>query len=211
MDSTTLVKFARDPKGLAAKVERDRRAELTPLEHGSKAQIAFRVMHVLSFGKYVHREALTTDIDDRLDIARRLDYHTKFLNQIAKSTAEVDITWNLEEVRRSLQFIAEHGALAGGKAVSATAKIFSRTKDDETRRACLDSLSRISSPKARNERFESRRTNSTRIRDLAAEYLRRAGERVEPIAPVWPCLLTKSKLAMYCSRLSLTIAANDQS
>src|SRR4029078_9973825 len=36
-----LVAFAKDPNGLAAKIEQDRRAELTPLEHGSKAQVAF--------------------------------------------------------------------------------------------------------------------------------------------------------------------------
>src|SRR5688500_19558514 len=36
-----LMKFAKDPNGLAVKIERDRRAEMTPLEHGKKAQIAF--------------------------------------------------------------------------------------------------------------------------------------------------------------------------
>jgi hypothetical protein len=185
---SSLMAFAKDPNGLAAKVERDRRSELTPLEHGSRAQIAFRVLHVLSFGRYVHRETLTTDMDDRLDLARRLDYHTKFLHQIAKSTAEVDITWNLEDVRRSLLFIAEHGAQAGGSAVSATAKIFARTKDDETRRACLDSLSRISSPKAKNEllRISQNRSLNENLRDLAADYIRRSDEQVEPIAASVP-------------------------
>jgi hypothetical protein len=179
-----LVAFAKDPQGLATKMERDRRAELMPLEHGAKAQFAFRVMNVLTFGKYVHREEHASDMEDRLDIARRLEYHTNFLQQIAKSSAEVDITWNLEDVRRSVRFISEHGSEAGAKAAGVTAKVFARTKDDETRRACLDSLSRINSAKAKNELLRISQNNDIdkALRDLAAEYLRSNTPKVQPIA-----------------------------
>ena len=179
-----LVKFAKDPNGLAAKIERDRRAELLPLEHGGKAQFAFRVLNVLTFGKYVHREKLSDEMEDRLDVARRLQYHTRFLEQIAKSTADIDVTGNLDEVRRSLYFIAEHGEAAGSNAAVATAKIFVRTKDDEIRRACLDSLSRIHSSKAKNEllRISQNTSVDKAYRDIASEYLRGIIPRVEPIA-----------------------------
>jgi hypothetical protein len=178
-----LLAYAKDPNGLAERLERDRRAEMLPLEHGDKAQLAFRVLNVLSFGKYVHREELTDDMENRLDIARRLQYHTTFLQQIAKSTAEVDITWNLEDVRRSLHFIAAHGSEAGSTTAAVTAKIFARTKDDETRRACLDSLSRIHNPKAKNELLRISQNNDVdkTLRDLASEYLRNS-PRVQPIA-----------------------------
>lgn len=178
-----LLAYAKDPNGLAEKIERDRRAEMLPLEHGDKAQLAFRVLNVLSFGKYVHREELTDDMEDRLDIARRLRYHTNFLQQIAKSTAEVDITWNLEDVKRSLHFIAEHGSEAGSNTAAVTATIFARTKDIETRRACLDSLSRIHNPKAKNELMRISKNNDIdkTLRDLASEYLAK-GPRVQPIA-----------------------------
>ena len=179
-----LLAFAKDPEGLAAKIERDRRAEMMPLEHGSKARLAFRVMNVLTFGKYVHREEMTDDMEDRLDIARRLQYHTRFLQQIAKSTAEVDITWNLEDVRSSLHFIANHGSEAGANAAAAAAKIFARTKDDETRRACLDSLSRINNSKAKNELLRISQNNDIdkALRDLAIEYLRGKNPRIQPVA-----------------------------
>ena len=178
-----LLAYAKDPEGLAEKIERDRRAEMLPLEHGDKAQLAFRVLNVLSFGKYVHREELTNDMEDRLDIARRLRYHTNFLQQIAKSTAEVDITWSLEDVKRSLHFIAEHGSEAGSNTAAVTATIFARTKDIETRRACLDSLSRIHNPKAKNELLRISQNNDVdkTLRDLASEYLAK-GPRVQPIA-----------------------------
>jgi hypothetical protein len=178
-----LVAFAKDPKGLAAKIERDRRAEMTPLEHGSKAQIAFRVLNVLTFGKYVHREERVVDMEDRIDIARRLQYHTRFLQEIAKSSAEVDITWNLDDVKRSLDFIAAHGEQANGTAAAVTARIFARTKDTETKRTCLDSLSRIRSSKARNEllRISQNIDVDQTLRDIASEYLRGV-RRDQPIA-----------------------------
>jgi hypothetical protein len=178
-----LLAYAKDPNGLAERLERDRRAEMLPLEHGDKAQLAFRVLNVLSFGKYVHREELTDDMPNRLDIARRLQYHTSFLQQIAKSTAEVDITWNLADVRRSLHFIAEHGSEAGSTTAAVTSKIFARTKDTETRRACLDSLSRIHNPKAKNELLRISQNNDVdkTLRDLAGEYLRNS-PRVQPVA-----------------------------
>ena len=170
--------------GWRHRLERDRRAEMLPLEHGDKAQFAFRLMNVLSFGKYVHREELTDDMEDRIDIARRLQHHTRFLQDIAKSSADIDITWNLEEVRRSLRFIAEHGSEAGSNSAAAAAKIFARSKDDETRRACLDSLSRIHSPKAKNEllRISQNTDVDKALRDLAGEYLRGTNPRVQPIA-----------------------------
>ncbi|HKR15497.1 MAG TPA: hypothetical protein VJT15_25745 [Pyrinomonadaceae bacterium] len=179
-----LLAYAKDPKGLAAQIERDRREEMMPLDHGPKAQLAFRVLNILTFGKYVHREELTVDLEDRLDVARRLQYHTRFLEQIAKSSAEVDITWNLDDVKTSLRFIATHGAQADSSAAAATARIFARTRDDETRRTCLDSLSRIRSNKARNELLRISQNNDVdqTLRDLANEYLRDGNRRTEPIA-----------------------------
>src|SRR6185436_15909529 len=99
------------------------------------------------------------------------------------STAEIDVTWNLDDVRRSVRFIAEHGPEAGGNAAAATAKIFARTKDDETRRACLDGLARIHSSKARNElqRISQNNDVDKALRDLASEYLRGA-PKVQPVA-----------------------------
>jgi len=146
-----LVDYAKRSDGLPAKLERDRREELVKLEHGKKEQVMFRLVHLLSFGKYVHREEATADMQTRLDVSRRLAYHTKFLQQVAKSNYQIDVAWNLEEIRRSLSFIAEHGDEAGSSAILAAGRIFARTHDEETRRACLDSLSRISSPKAKNE------------------------------------------------------------
>ena len=179
-----LVAFAKDPQGLAVKIDQDRRAEMMPLEHNRTERIALRTLNVLTFGKYVHREERTGDMISRLDIARRLQYHTQFLEQIAKSTAEVEITSNMSDVLRSLRFIAEHGAEAGSRSAAVTAKIFARTQDDETRRACLDGLSRIGDSKAKHELLrisQNPKVNQT-LRDIAADHLRGVTPPAQPIA-----------------------------
>ena len=179
-----LLAFARDPDGLAAKLDRDRRAELTPLEHGERAQVFFKIANVLSFGKYVHREAETVDMQDRLDISRRFHYHTTFLRQVARSSVEVEVAWNVDSIRRSLNFIADHGDKADAKAVAVTTRIFTRTRDDEIRRTCLESLSRISNPKARDELLKiSQNQSLDQIwRELADAKLRQLNETTQPIA-----------------------------
>lgn len=146
-----LTAYALRPDGLPAKLDRDRRAEMVPLKHGKTQQVLFRLGNILSFGAYTHREKENPEMESRLDIARRIQYHTRFLRQLEKSTAAVEVVWNLDEVRRSLQFIADHGDQVGASATIAAAAIFLKTDDDETRQVCLYSLSRINSRKAKDE------------------------------------------------------------
>ncbi len=147
-----LLAYARRADGLPAKLDRDRRAELVPLEHGKAERVMFKLGNILSFGKYTHREkAGPAIVNERLDIARRLNHHTRFLLQVAQSSPRIEVIWNLDEVKRSLQFIAEHGEQASSTAIGAAASIFRRTADEETRRLCLDSLSRIENPRAKQE------------------------------------------------------------
>ena len=143
--------YAVRPDGLAAKLDRDRREEMVRLKHGKAEQVLFRLANILSFGAYTHREKASPEIRSRLDLARRITYHTRFLHQVAKSSARVEVVWNLDEVRRSLQFIADYGAEVGPSATHAAATIFLRTEDDETRRVCLASLSRIQNESAKAE------------------------------------------------------------
>jgi len=146
-----LMAYAQRADGLPAKLDRDRRAEMVPLEHGRTAQILLRVANILSFGKYAHREKGTPEMEARLDVSRRLAYHTRYLRQVAKSTPQVEVAWNLNDVKRSLQFLAQHAAEADSDAASAAVKIFMLTKDSDTRRACLDGLSRMNTRRAKNE------------------------------------------------------------
>ncbi len=181
-----LMAYAKRPNGLPAKLDRDRRAELVPLEHGKAERVLFRLGNILSFGKYNHREHVadgTPSVNDRLDVARRLTFHTRFLLQVAKSTPRVEVIWNLDEVKRSLQFIADHGAEASSAAIAASSSIFLRTDDTETRRLCLDSLSRINSRKAKEEmlRISCDKRLDPAGRDLIGAYLQKAKPQ-DPLA-----------------------------
>lgn len=168
-----LVAYARRPDGLPAKLDRDRRAELVPLEHGKSERVLFRVANILSIGKYTHRESTSPDMVARLSLTRSVVYHTKFLRQVARSTPRIDVVWNLEEVKRSLQFIADNGSEADNHAIAAVAKIFTQTEDNETRMACLESLSRIPRRKAKHEllRLAQDKTVNPAMKETITAYL----------------------------------------
>lgn len=166
--------YAQKPTGLPAILERDRRAELVPLKHNKAEQILFKLGNILSFGKYTHRENSNPEMETRLDVARRVAYHTRFLRQVARSSARVEVVWNLEDVRRSLRFIADHGGAAGSAAPAAAAAIFLKTADEETRLVCLDSLARITSRRANDELLRITKDKHLEVlwKDRALSYLR---------------------------------------
>lgn len=181
-----LLKYAARPDGLPARLARDRRIEMVKLEHDRPARFVFRLANVLSFGTYTHREKESDDMQPRLDSARQLAYHTRFLREVSQSGLphgkaprglesgpRLDVVWNLSEIRTSLQFVAEHGGTADTNAATAAARIFARTEDSETRRACLETLSQINNQKARAEllRIAERKDLDQSWRDLSNEYL----------------------------------------
>ena len=146
-----LMDYARRPDGLPARVERDREAEMMPLKHGQAARVFFTMANVLSFGHYVHREKATPELTTRMELQRRIRYHSDFLREVAKSSPQIDVVWDMNLVRRSLQLLADQGAGANGSVARAASKIFERTNDEETRRLCLDALYKINDKTAKNE------------------------------------------------------------
>ncbi len=179
-----LLAYAKRPDGLPQKVERDRRVEMVALEHGRSQQIFFRLANILSFGKYTHREKAEPGINARIDVARRLVYHTRFLREVAKSSPQIDVVWNLDDVKHSLQFLMDHAADADEKTANATANIFVRTKDAEIRRFCLEGLSRMNNPKARREmlRLSQQKDLDQPGKDLVIFYLNTPRPTTEPMA-----------------------------
>jgi hypothetical protein len=178
-----LMMYASSKDGLAARLQKDRRSEMVKLEHGTTAQVFFRVANILSFGKYVHREKDSSDLDTRLDVARRLDYHTNFLREVSRSGPQVEVKWNLDDIRRSLQYISEHGSEADTKAVKAMAGIFAKTNDVETRRACLETLARITNSKAHAElmRIMEDKDLDPRLKNAIDSYVSGTSNQVDPL------------------------------
>jgi hypothetical protein len=179
-----LMTYAKASAGLSKKVESDRRAEMVSLEHGKTERFFFRLANILTFGNYTHREQATPDMVARLDVARRLAHHTRFLREVAKSGPGLEVKWDLEPVKRSLQFLAEHGSEADSRAIGATVKIFNLAADTETRNACLVSLARINNPKAKSELIKISRTAALDqgLKDVIASLLSNPKPVSEPVA-----------------------------
>ena len=171
-----LIDFLRRPDGLAAKIERDRRAEMVPLEHGRSAVIFFDVANILSFGRYVHREEETPELAARLERSRRMEYHTRFLSEVAKSSATTDVGWDMSKVTRSLQFLADEGKEASSGAAQAATAIFEKTSDPEAQRLCLEALSKINNRTARAQllKIYEREKPQSDLRADIASRLRKA-------------------------------------
>ncbi|HWW76521.1 MAG TPA: hypothetical protein VNZ44_14080 [Pyrinomonadaceae bacterium] len=181
-----LVNAAKAPDGLAARIDRDRRAEMVPLEHGRAGRVMLRFANVLSLGLYKHREAAEPEqVRLTLDAERRLAFHKRFLQQVARSTPVVEVVWNIEDVRRSLRYVAEAGERADAGAAEAAAKIFAQTEDAETRRLCLTSLYRIDNEVAKSAllRLYQSPGLDAELRTLTAQYLRDALREDQRIAP----------------------------
>lgn len=181
-----LVEYARRPGGLDARLDRARRAELVPLKHGRAERVLFKLANTLSFGLYTHRERAGAPAEQAaaLDAGRRLDFHQRFLREVAKSSSRVEVEWDAAEVRRSLRFVAERGERAGGKTAAAVARIFERTEDKEIRGLCLGGLYRINNETAKNSLVRIYRDGATadEWRTLSAQYLRRAAREEQRIS-----------------------------
>lgn len=171
-----LVAFARRENGLPAKIERDRREEMVPLVHGRVTRFFFGLGNVLTFGRYVHREDPSPELAEQMELARRIEHHTRYLQQVARSSPQVEVVWNMSDVDASLRFLAERGKDAKGSAARAAALIFQRTGEVETRKLCLDVLSRINDKTARKEmlRIFREQQPQSEWRIALAERLRKA-------------------------------------
>ncbi|HLL75076.1 MAG TPA: hypothetical protein VK421_07395 [Pyrinomonadaceae bacterium] len=181
-----LLEYARRPGGLSARLDRDRRAELVPARHGRASRVLFRLANTLSFGLYTHREDVApAEQVAELDAERRLARHRRLLREVAKTASRVEVEWDIEEVRRSLRYVAEHGERADGATAAAVARIFARTEDEESRRLCLSGLYRINNETAKNSLVRIFRDEAAGDvwRTLSADYLRRAAREEQRISP----------------------------
>lgn len=171
-----LVEFARTKDGLAAKIERDRREEMVPLVHGPATRFLFGLGNVLTFGRYVHREDATPELEQRMDVARKIKFHTEFLDRMAKSSPEIEVAWDVATVQKSLKFLAENAPAANGSTAKAASRVFRRSTDEQSRKFCLDILSGINDKGARKEMlriFREEPPNSN-WRAVVAARLRKA-------------------------------------
>lgn len=178
-----LMAFAKDPKGLPALISNDRREEMSRVVHNGKTRALFALGHLFSLGLYTHREEATPELTAALDIRRQLDFHERFLREVAFASADPEIDSKPEAIKRALQFVSHNGAEAAGKTTKALAKIFAISKDDDVQTLCLMGLYRINNSSAKKELLAIYKNVKTadRWRDTSARFLRLAlqeGQRI---------------------------------
>ena len=179
-----LIAYAKAPNGLSARIDRDRREEMVRLKHNSKERALFSLAHVFSFGLYTHREDSTPELVAQMDTRRQLDYHERVLSQVAFASAGPEIDSDIEQLRRSLAFVSEHGSAARSKTTRSLAKIFAVATDDDIRMLCVTGLYRINNSSAKKELLSiyNRRDIGRQWNELSASYLKLALEEGQRIA-----------------------------
>ena len=171
-----LIAYAGRADGLPARLARDRRGEARNIKSSRADRVMHRLAGVASLGVYDARPKMTPERASQIDIARRLRHHTTLLREVAREDSPVEIRWDIADVRRSLEFIAEHGTRADANAAKAAANIFRHTADDDTRSLAVRCLYRINHTEAKRLllRIEADEALPARWRDMSRDLLRTA-------------------------------------
>jgi hypothetical protein len=137
-----LVRYAADPNGLPARLDRDRNAEMATHRHGAPARTGLRLAKWFSLGTYSHRE-----MDDNNTLAaalgreRRAEHQIRFLETVAQSSPQPEVVWNIAEVRRAVNELIATGVPA--RSAHVVSQIMQQTGDPEIRALCEQALASI--------------------------------------------------------------------
>lgn len=181
-----LMTYAKQPDGLPAQIDRERREEMTRLKHTGRQRRLYSLMRVLSFGNYKHREKYTPELFAEMDLRRQLDYHERYLIETAEITVKPEIDSDVNAINRSLTFISENGDAAQGRTAKAVAKIFTATENAELRELCLSSLYKVNNSTAKKELlaiYQNPKIDE-HWRNISAKYLKLAAQELQNISPV---------------------------
>jgi hypothetical protein len=137
-----LLRYAADPKGLPARLERDRNGELAAYRHGMPARTGLRLAKWFSLGVYSHHEMSdSASLAAALDRGRRADRQIRFLETVAQSSPQPDVVWNIAEVRRAVNELIATGMPE--RSAQVVARIMQQTSDAEVRELCMRALASI--------------------------------------------------------------------
>ncbi len=136
-----LLRYADDPQGLSARLEKDRRQELMAYEHGWGARAGLKLASVVTLGIYKHREPNESLLEARLDDERTVARHLRFLETVAQSGPRTEVVWNMDEVKHALDDLATSRVAA--RSAQVVEKILRQTSDEETRALCQRALQNL--------------------------------------------------------------------
>lgn len=136
-----LLDYARDPRGLPARLARDRQSELDAFDHAAARRAGYRLASILTLGIYSHRSGDAVAVAAALDRRRRIEKQTSFLSSVARSGPDPGVVWNLDQVRHALAELG--GSRMTPRSVQVVEKIMVQTTDEQTRALCVRALSNL--------------------------------------------------------------------
>jgi hypothetical protein len=157
---------------LDARVEHDRGAERTQLEHGRVARGFLKAARVASFGLYRHRD----DGDgarDRYAADRALRNHSALLAEVARAPKPIEVSWDPAKFLPALSFVAGHGRAANREVVASIETIVRNCGDPSIQLAGVDALVAVDLPEADAAlaRLAVDESVSAAVRDYSARLL----------------------------------------
>lgn len=87
---------------LAARLEKERRAELADFGESAKSNAIHNILHVGTLGMYTHRVKPEQLTFAALDGERRLRYHLGFLDSVVKNGTEPEVAFNSAQIESSI-------------------------------------------------------------------------------------------------------------
>jgi hypothetical protein len=133
-----LLRYAADPRGLPARLQKDRNTEVTDYQHRPVARAGLHLATWFSLGIYSPKERPEPELAAALDRERRMDHQLRFLETVADSSPQTEVVWNMDEVRRALDELAASGMPE--RAAQTIERILHQTDDAETRALCERAL-----------------------------------------------------------------------
>jgi hypothetical protein len=147
---SALIKYAQSPSGLITKLERDRRKELASYTESRLKRTFSPIGHFFNPQPRIDTKIPDPVLLTQLEEHRRAIYHERFLDQLLASSPRPEVVDNMDEIRRSIDFLSNQSD-TGERSASLIAKVFSKSEDPELLLTCLRALQRLNQSEARNE------------------------------------------------------------
>jgi hypothetical protein len=146
-----LALYAQSPDGLAGRLNRDRRAEMTRLVHGRPVRAMLAVANAASLGIYRHRENDDPALLTRLEERRRLEARLDTIRAALESGPRVDVVTDMNALRSAVRDLAAAGQDAPAARARLVGQLVLHTGDDEARMEFVGALRRMNDPASKRE------------------------------------------------------------
>ncbi|HTR39527.1 MAG TPA: hypothetical protein VMH80_26825 [Bryobacteraceae bacterium] len=142
-----LLAYAQSRRGLAAKLEKDRRKELEAYTRSPGIRLLSGVARILTRGPHVDPAHPNPAVLAGLDSYRRTDSEQQFLSRLLASSPRPEVVWDADAVRDSVERLSAEPA-AGPQVPRLIGQVFERSADNELRAVCLRALERLNTDRA---------------------------------------------------------------